>query len=100
MHSLIEIIDSSDDNLRGNGPDGLLRKLMAEILLLAEEVCVARDQLYIAFKHAKEGSEVTERSVADYEFSDRDIDKRLVNHTIFYEEIFNRLSEPANANDE
>lgn len=92
MQSLVDILESFDDRPDADAPDALLSALTAEILLLAEEVCVARDRFDVALELAYQGRDVTERNVDDYDVSAVDVDKRLATHTAFYDQIFARLT--------
>ncbi len=93
MQTIVEIIDGIDDRAGADGPAGMVSALTAEVLLLAEELCVARDRFDVALSLAEQGEDVTERSVAEYVCTDSDVEQRLVAHTAFYEQIFNRLSD-------
>ena len=68
--------------------DPLTDRLVAEIVSLAEEVCVLRDRLDTA--------ERLETGAADaidaYEPDETLIAERLADHTRFYEEVFARIS--------
>lgn len=97
MQTIVEIIDEIDDRAGTDRPVGLVSALTAEVLLLAEELCVARDRFDVALSLAEQGEDVTERSVAEYVCTDSDVEQRLVAHTVFYEQIFNRLSHAINA---
>ena len=80
MQTIVEIIDEIDDRAGADRPVGLVSALTAEVVLLAEELCVARDRFDVALSLAEQG-----------------VEQRLVAHTVFYEQIFNRLSHAINA---
>ena len=95
MQTIVEIID--EISASADRPAGLLSALTKEVLFLAEELCVARDRFDVAIKLSGQGKDVTARSVAEYVCTESDIEQRLVAHTAFYEQIFNRLSDAINA---
>ncbi|WP_321324390.1 hypothetical protein [uncultured Parasphingorhabdus sp.] len=94
MQTIVEIID--EINAGTEKSDELIPALTTEVLLLAEQLCVERDRFDVAIRLAENGANVTGRSVAEYVFTDSDLDQRLAVHTAFYEQIFNRLSAAIN----
>ena len=90
MRKITDIIDE-ERKLAPLTADPLVFHLVAEILLLAEELCVARDRLETALKLSANGARVDRNAIDGYAFSEEDLDSRLARHTAFYEEIYNRL---------
>lgn len=98
MRTIIDVLDDEDGHPQSSS-DSVVSSLVAELLLLAEEVCVARDRLDTALKLSAEGRDVSLNTIDNYELYEDEIELRLANHREFYEKIYQRLSDLAVAPD-
>ncbi len=76
--------------------DPLTDRLLAEIVALAEEVCVLRDRLDTAEQIAASGEPVDAAAIDAWQPSQDVIESRLARHREYFEDLFARLSGAAN----
>ena len=91
MDSLEDII-AAQHAAREPHDDPLVEKLLAELLLVAEELCVARDRLATCRELAAQGKPVDDEAIDTYELNEAEIETRLKAHRAMFEELFERLS--------
>lgn len=89
MQTLKQIIAKQQRD-RAPQDDPLAERLMAEIIRLAEEVCVARDRLDTCLLLA--AGQVDDAAIDAYSVSDELIETRLNRHREFFEDVFERLT--------
>ncbi|MDJ0709267.1 MAG: hypothetical protein QNJ14_02700 [Woeseiaceae bacterium] len=92
MRTLREIADEQQA-ARPPHDDPLTDRLLAEIVALAEEVCVLRDRLDTAERLAGNGSTVDAASIDAWQPSQEVIEKRLARHKQYFEDLFAKLAE-------
>ena len=92
MEELRDIIAKQHAN-REPHDDPLVEALLAELLSLAEEICVARDRLVTAQKLAAEGKQADDAAIDAYEPGSAEIETRLKTHREMFEALFERLSQ-------
>lgn len=92
MKSLKEIVEQQQARRQPND-DPVAERLFAEVLLLAEEVCVLRDRLETAEVLSADGRPVNAGAIDAYEPNDEQVSRRLEKHRAFYERLFSRLNE-------
>ncbi|MGJ8563091.1 MAG: hypothetical protein ACSHXY_06010 [Alphaproteobacteria bacterium] len=97
MQKIIETLEEICLQDHAKGSAGITGILTAEVLLLAEQVCVERDRLVIGMRLIQQGRDVTQDNVNAFELEDSDIEVQLARHTEFYEETFKRLSDAIDA---
>ena len=87
--------DIADEQQAARPPhdDPLTDRLLAEIVALAEEVCVLRDRLDTVEQLAGEGGVVDAAAVDAWQPSQDVIEARLERHKRYFERLFARLSE-------
>jgi hypothetical protein len=91
LQTIIELLDQAG---RSSATGGALESaLVAELLAVAEELCVARDRLDTAIRLSAEGRPVTIQAIDEHPLSEADIERRLAGHTAFYEGLYRRLSQ-------
>jgi len=73
--------------------DPLTDKLLAEILRLAEEVCVLNDRLDTCERLLADGHSPDEASIDAYEPNATATRERLARHSEYFERLFVRLSD-------
>lgn len=88
MESLKDIIDRQHAS-RPSHDDPLTDRLLAEILGLAEEVCVLRDRLDTCGHLA--GDAVSSSAIDAFELSPEMIEQRLGRHSEYFEALFARI---------
>ena len=87
MRSLEDIVAEQQESRSGDDP--VVETLMAELVRVAEELCVARDRLDTCLRLA--GDVVDEAAIDEFEVSAELTEKRLAAHTAFFEDLFSRL---------
>lgn len=97
MKTLKEVI-SEQQRSRPPHDDPLTDHLIAEIVTLAEEVCVLRDRLDTGERLAAAGRLADTSSVDAFEPDTEILEQRLARHREFFERLFARLGE-AGSND-
>ena len=70
--------------------DPVVESLMAELLRVAEELCVTRDRLDTCLRLA--GNAVDEAAIDAFEVSAELTEDRLTRHKAFFEDLFGRLA--------
>lgn len=90
VRTIIDVLDDEDGDPQSSS-DSVVSSLVAELLLLAEEVCVARDRLDTALKLYAEGRDVSYNIIDNHELHEDEIELRLANHRELYEKIYQRL---------
>lgn len=90
MRTIIDLLDEESGGVASD-PDALVSALVAEVLRLAEEVCVARDHLDTALTLAAEGRRVDAAAIDAYAVPESAIEIRLARHSALYEEIYARI---------
>ena len=78
---------------RPAGDNPLSEKLVCELLMLAEEVCVLRDRLDTVEKLAEEGRVADKAAIDSSLPDDSETLARLEKHKQFYADIMRRLSD-------
>jgi len=96
MKTLQEVIDQQQRS-RAPHDDPLTDHLMAELVRLAEEVCVLRDRLDTCDRLAAAGKSGDPSSIDGFELEAEVIEQRLARHREFFEELFSRLSRAASS---
>lgn len=72
--------------------DPLTDRLLAEIIALAEEVCVLRDRVDTAQHLFEAGESVSETSIDAFSADAQLTEVRLARHQAYFETLFARLS--------
>ena len=72
--------------------DPVVETLMAELIRVAEELCVARDRLDTCLQLAEAGEAVSDVAIDAFEPSPELTEQRLARHKLFFEELFGRLA--------
>ncbi len=90
MEKLEDIIKRQHRD-RAPHDDPLTDRLMAEIVRLAEEVCVLRDRLETCQHLAASGNAADVAAIDAFEPSAEQIQQRLARHREYFEELFERL---------
>ena len=88
MRSLKDIVAEQQAGRPSDDP--VVETLMAELIRVAEELCVARDRLDTCLYLA--GDAVSRAAVDAFEPSPEQTEQRLSRHTAFFEELFRRLA--------
>jgi len=78
---------------RATSDDPLVERLLAELLSLAEEVCVLRDRLDACQQLADDGQSADKAAIDAYERDAAQIERRLETHQDFFNELFARISQ-------
>lgn len=92
MKTLKEVIDEQQRN-RAPHDDPLTDRLMAEIVHLAEEVCVLRDRLDTSEQLAAIGKLSDKASIDGFEIDEKGVEKRLARHRKFFEALLSRIGD-------
>ncbi|MDX1515725.1 MAG: hypothetical protein R3288_02740 [Woeseiaceae bacterium] len=92
MESLHDIV-KRQQQARPSHDDPLVERLLAEIVRLGEELCVARDRVDSCIKLAATGVRVDEAAIDAYEPSEEEIAERLERHRRFFEALMARLGD-------
>ena len=92
MDSLKDIIDRQHLE-RPPHDDPLTDRLIAELVRLAEEVCVLRDRLDTCERLAAAGQPAGCAAIDAYEVPGRVLEERLATHREFFESVFARLND-------
>ena len=90
MRSLEDIVAEQQSARPTDDP--VVESLMAELIGVAEALCVARDRLETCLRLAEAGEVVSEAAIDAFEPSAELAEQRLVRHTTFFEELFARLA--------
>lgn len=90
MKTLQDIV-STQQAARAPLDDPFAERVIAELLLLAEEICVLRDRVDTCARLASAGKSCSEVDIDAFEPDDTVIAERLAAHRDFYEELFARL---------
>ena len=88
MRSLEDILREQQESRASTDP--VVETLMAELVRVAEELCVARDRLDTCLRLA--GDAVDEAAIDAFEVSAEMTEDRLARHTAFFEDLFGRLA--------
>lgn len=88
MQTLEEILAEQQGSRASDDP--VLAAMMAELIRVAEELCVARDRLDTCLRLA--GDAVDAAAIDNYEASPELTEARLSRHKAFFEELFGRLA--------
>ncbi len=88
MRSLEDIVAEQQASRSDNDP--VVEALMAELVRVAEELCVARDRLDSCLRLA--GDAVNEADIDAFNVSPELTEARLAAHTAFFEDLFGRLA--------
>ena len=91
MQELSEIIREQQRS-RGPHDDPLTDSVIAELLRLAEEICVLRDRLDSCQRLVEAGEAPDVAAIDAYSAPVDVIEQRLANHQAFFREIFERLN--------
>ena len=91
MQELSEII-RQQQQAREPHDDPLADRVIAELLRLAEEICVLRDRLDSCQRLVESGELPTTEAVDAYVAPVEAVEERLAAHQQFFTEIFERLS--------
>lgn len=94
MESLQEIV-TAQQAARAPRDDPFAERVVAELLLLAEEICVLRDRLDSCARLAAAGKPCSRAAIDAFEPDDSIIAERLAEHRAFYEELFAQLDDAA-----
>jgi len=78
---------------RAASDDPLVERLLAELLSLAEEVCVLRDRLDACQQLADDGQSADKAAIDAYKRDAAQIERRLETHQVFFNELFARISQ-------
>ena len=92
MQTLKEILEQQHA-ARAAHDDPLTDRLMAEIVRLAEEVCVLRDRLDTSERLAAAGKPADAAAVDAFEADAETTARRLAGHRDFFDRLFSRLGE-------
>ncbi len=90
MESLKDIIDRQHLD-RPPHDDPLTDRLLAELVRLAEEVCVLRDRLDTCERLAAAGQSAGCAAIDEFEPTNAMLEERLAKHREFFESVFARL---------
>ena len=74
--------------------DPLVERLLAEVVSLAEEVCVLRDRLDTTQLLLERGEQPSPDAIDAFEADADTVERRLAQHTNWFQEVFERLSGP------
>ena len=96
MESLKDIADRQQLS-RSSNDDPLVDQLLAEVVRLAEEVCVLRDRLDSGERLSRAGCSVTKSAIDEYEPSPRILEQRLARHRAYFEELFAGIANAASS---
>ena len=91
MQELSEIIREQQQS-RAPHDDPMTDSVIAELLRLAEEVCVLRDRLDTCQRLLAAGEKADAAAIDAYTAPVEVIEQRLAGHQAFFREIFERLS--------
>ena len=89
MRTLEEIVREQQASRSTDDP--VVESLMAELIRVAEDLCVARDRLDTCLRIA--GDAVDEAAIDAYELSPELIEERLARHKAYFEDLFSRLAQ-------
>lgn len=73
--------------------DPLFEALLATLLSVAEELCVARDRLDTCQQLAASGAASDDAAIDAFEPDDAEIERRLARHCEFFEQLFSEIGE-------
>ena len=88
MRTLEEIVAEQQGSRASDDP--VVAALMAELIRVAEELCVASDRLDTCLRLAD--GVIDSAAIDDYEVSPELTEERLARHKAFFEELFRRLT--------
>ena len=88
MRTLEDIVTEQQQSR--TSPDPVVESMMAELVRVAEELCVARDRLDTCLRLA--GKAVNEAAIDAYDPSPDLVEQRLEKHKAFFEDLFGRLA--------
>ena len=88
MRTLEDIVAEQQANRESTDP--VVELLMAELIRVAEELCVARDRLDTCLRLA--GGAIDTAAIDSYEAPPALIEERLARHREFFEDLFGRLA--------
>lgn len=91
MKTLKDIV-AEQHNSRKPQEDPLTARLLAEIVVLAEEVCVLRDRLDTAQRLSDKGESANDPAIDAFELDADIVEARLSRHQDYFEALFARLS--------
>lgn len=94
MKTLIEVINEQQRR-RPPHDDPFTDHLIAEIIALAEEVCVLRDRQDTSDRLTSAGKLADKASVDAFEPDAEILEQRLARHREFFKRLFSRLGEAA-----
>ena len=90
MKTLKEIV-SEQHAARAPHDDPLTDRLLAEIVALAEDVCVLRDRLDTAVRLSEAGKTVDDASIDSWDPPPDVVDERLARHREYFESLFAKI---------
>jgi hypothetical protein len=93
MEMLKDIIARQQDG-RFASDDPLVERLIAELLVLAEEVCVLRDRLDACEKLSRDGKVADMSAIDAYKRDSDSIERQLESHKAFFNDVFARITLP------